>query len=262
MEKKFVIENFDKFTQSTTTTTIPMSEYRYTTVILVDYEKKLGTFSSGIRHIKKPDLEILTIDVNYDHEDWVFLRNGKLSFVIDNENIDIEAVDRGTKVIKGDGVREDTSYIISTELLEKIADSKDISMRISGGEGYIDIEDQNAQLFKTMCKQFYNNVFDSTKFAEALESSVLPKDQKSTGSCFIATATMGDYNHPVVIDLRNFRDNWLVKRKWGIRFRDFYYSNGPKAAHFIAKSKILRKFSLFLVIKPLRFLIVKLKLIK
>ena len=28
----------------------------------------------------------------------------------------------------------------------------------------------------------------------------------SSGGCFVATATMGDYNHPVVIDLRNFRD--------------------------------------------------------
>ena len=258
MEKKFVIENFDKFTQSTTTTTIPMSEYRYTTVILVDYEKKLGTFSSGIRHIKKPDLEILTIDVNYDHEDWVFLRNGKLSFVIDNENIDIEAVDRGTKVIKGDGVREDTSYIISTELLEKIADSKDISMRISGGEGYIDIEDQNAQLFKTMCKQFYNNVFDSTKFTEALQSSVLPKDQKSAGSCFIATATMGDYDHPVVMDLRRFRDNWLLKRGWGVKFTSWYYTHGPKVSNVIEKSLVLKKITFYLIVKPLQLITKKL----
>ncbi len=39
---------------------------------------------------------------------------------------------------------------------------------------------------------------------------------------------MGDYNHPVVVDLRMFRDNWLLKRNWGVQFTNWYYTHGPK----------------------------------
>lgn len=258
IEKKFITVEFDKFEQTTTTRTIPMSKYRYTTVILVERAKKVGVFSSGLRHVKKPDVEVLAIDVNYEHDDWVFLRNGKISFVIDNENFDFDAIDSGTKVITGDGVRENASYIITASLLEKIGDSKDFSMRIRGGEGYVNIEDQNTQLFKTMCKQFYNNVFDSTKFTEALQSSVLPKDQKSNGSCFIATATMGDYDHPVVMDLRRFRDNWLLKRGWGVKFTSWYYTHGPKVSNVIEKSLVLKKITFYLIVKPLQLITKKL----
>jgi len=73
--------------------------------------------------------------------------------------------------------------------------------------------------------------------------------------CFIATATMGDHNHPVVIDLRLFRDNWLLKRKWGVSFTSWYYTYGPKVANIIEKSIILRKVALILIIKPLYLLV-------
>jgi hypothetical protein len=262
MEKKFVTVNFDKFNQTTTTRSIPMSQFRKTTVIIVDRNKGIGSFSAGLRHVKKPDLEVLAVDVHYSHKDWVFLRNGKLSFVIDNENVAIDAVDAGTNVVSGGDVEEDAAYPITSSLLEKIGSSNEFAMRISGSQGYVDIDDKLAQLFKTMCKQFYNNVFDSTKFTEALQTSVLPKDQKGsggTGGCFIATAAMGDYDHPVVMDLREFRDNWLLKRDWGVKFTSWYYTHGPKAANVIEKSIALKKITFFLIVKPLQFITKKLK---
>lgn len=259
MEKKFVTVNFDKFNQATTTRSIPMSQFRHTTVILVDYKREIGSFTAGLRHIKKPDIDLLSIDVYYEHKDWVFLRNGKLSFVIDNENIEIDAVDTGTEVVSGGGVEENAAYPIATSLLKKIGDSNDFVMRISGSQGYVDIENKDAQLFKTMCKQFYNNVFDPNEFTDALQSSVLPKDQKGFGGCFIATAAMGDYNHPVVIDLRCFRDQWLLKRNWGVNFTSWYYTNGPKAAYHIERSKFLKKITFVFIVKPLHILTKKLR---
>jgi hypothetical protein len=70
--------------------------------------------------------------------------------------------------------------------------------------------------------------------------------------CFVATAVMGDYNHPIVIDLREFRDNWLLKRKWGVNFTEWYYINGPKASKLIEKSFFLKKITFILLIKPLQ----------
>ena len=54
--------------------------------------------------------------------------------------------------------------------------------------------------------------------------------QKITPSsgCYIATMAYGDYNHPQVILLRNFRDNSLAKSFWGKEFIRFYYWLSPK----------------------------------
>lgn len=68
--------------------------------------------------------------------------------------------------------------------------------------------------------------------------------------CFIATATMGDYEHPYVISLRLFRDKILLTNWAGAKFVAFYYRTSPFFANVIAKSETLRKVSLWLLIKP------------
>lgn len=77
---------------------------------------------------------------------------------------------------------------------------------------------------------------------------------KSNSGCFIATAATGDYNNPVVVDLRIFRDNWLLKRDWGIKFTCWYYYYGPKAANKIKKSTFLRMATYYIIVKPLHLL--------
>ncbi len=72
--------------------------------------------------------------------------------------------------------------------------------------------------------------------------------------CFIATATMGDYNHPSVIILRDFRDNFLMKKAWGVTFVNWYYIKGPFYAKIIEKSMLLKKLSYWLIVKPLVFI--------
>ena len=46
--------------------------------------------------------------------------------------------------------------------------------------------------------------------------------------CFIATAAFGDYDHPVVRDLRRFRDEILVKIPGRDHFVSLYYRLGPE----------------------------------
>jgi hypothetical protein len=55
-------------------------------------------------------------------------------------------------------------------------------------------------------------------------------NKNKSGSCFIATATMGSYDHPEVMELRNFRENWILEKKWGAGFVDWYYHYGSIAA--------------------------------
>ena len=84
-----------------------------------------------------------------------------------------------------------------------------------------------------------------------------PSDSNDKSSCFIATATMKDYNHPIVIDLRNFRDMFLLKNVFGRIFIRIYYFFGPFFARLISKFELLRLLSFNFLIKPLHKLIKK-----
>jgi hypothetical protein len=84
-------------------------------------------------------------------------------------------------------------------------------------------------------------------------------NKETSNSCFVATATMGDYDHPAVMDLRLFRDNWLLKRQWGIDFTNWYYTHGPKAASMIEKSTFMRKLTYICIIKPLQIITKKIR---
>jgi hypothetical protein len=72
--------------------------------------------------------------------------------------------------------------------------------------------------------------------------------------CFIATAVYNDYEHPVVKDLRIFRDKWLAQRSWGSRFIAFYYKNGPHLARIIEKNKFLKYLCKNCLIRPLHYI--------
>lgn len=79
-------------------------------------------------------------------------------------------------------------------------------------------------------------------------------DLKPPSFCFIATATMGSYDHPEVMELRNFRDNWILEKKWGEGFVAWYYHYGSIAAKSIEKSFVLKKICYLLIVKPLVYL--------
>jgi tetratricopeptide (TPR) repeat protein len=73
-----------------------------------------------------------------------------------------------------------------------------------------------------------------------------PTDSK----CFIATATMGNVNHPTVVLLRKFRDSWLLDRKYGRIFIRIYYKNGPYLATIINKYPQLKLISYQVIVRP------------
>jgi hypothetical protein len=74
---------------------------------------------------------------------------------------------------------------------------------------------------------------------------------KCKNFCFIATATMGSYDHPEVMILRNFRDKWILKRSWGNSFVKWYYKYGYIAAKKIEKNYFLKKLCYLTIVKPL-----------
>lgn len=68
------------------------------------------------------------------------------------------------------------------------------------------------------CRSYYNNNMSTL---QSINSQLNPS------GCYIATMAYGDYDHPQVLVLRKFRDNYLDNREWGKRFIKFYYAHSP-----------------------------------
>lgn len=73
--------------------------------------------------------------------------------------------------------------------------------------------------------------------------------------CFVATAVYGNYDHPVVLDLRCFRDDFLEQKKWGRSFIKWYYDRSPFWAAIIRGSRVLRVMAFLLLVKPIHLLV-------
>lgn len=86
-----------------------------------------------------------------------------------------------------------------------------------------------------------------------------PQEEKIEGGCFIATACYGDYDHPNVLALRQFRDNILAKSTMGNWFISFYYKYSPSIAKGIEKRNTLKSIIRFIIIHPLVKLTLKVK---
>ena len=52
-------------------------------------------------------------------------------------------------------------------------------------------------------------------------------EKENNTSCYIATMAYGNYNHPQVMELRRFRDNFLSKTIIGRNFIKLYYKYSP-----------------------------------
>lgn len=65
--------------------------------------------------------------------------------------------------------------------------------------------------------------------------------QAKRQGCFIATAAYGTPLAGEINVLRNFRDSYLLRRKWGEKFVDIYYTVSPPIADVIGRSESFRK---------------------
>lgn len=119
--------------------------------------------------------------------------------------------------------------------------------------------------YDKQCKKCYDGASDRRRdsflndpnLREAFykEPSFLQYCGRAMGAnCFIATATMGSYEHPTVMELRYFRDNWILQKSWGEGFVKWYYHYGAIVAKVIEKSFVLKKISYLLIVKPLVYL--------
>jgi len=75
--------------------------------------------------------------------------------------------------------------------------------------------------------------FSKTARNPAIVKQFLKMSSEDKGSCFIATAAFESEDHPVVISLRQFRDDVLLSNLMGRKFVSFYYFVSPPIAKFL-----------------------------
>ena len=75
------------------------------------------------------------------------------------------------------------------------------------------------------------------------------RSNSGSGGCYIATMVYGDYEHPQVMVLREFRDNFLSKHLIGRSFIKFYYRYSPNWVETMKNMKALNLFIRFVLNK-------------
>ena len=73
---------------------------------------------------------------------------------------------------------------------------------------------------------------DSTNLTVEIDGVFLNSE-----GCYIATMVYGDYNHPQVMVLRRYRDEYLLKSFCGRCFVNIYYYLSPKVVRILHNKK-------------------------
>ena len=63
-----------------------------------------------------------------------------------------------------------------------------------------------------------------------------------SGGCYIATMAYGSYEHPQVLELRKFRDEFLARTIIGRMFIKTYYFISPKLVELLKNQKSINAF--------------------
>ena len=105
---------------------------------------------------------------------------------------------------------------------------------------YVSLEnDGNITLYKFLTD--YEKSIQNWMNGENGSKAILKDINKDNGHCYIATMVYGDYDHPNVLELRNYRDNSLKKTCLGKTFVNFYYKISPVLVQKIKHKKLLNQ---------------------
>jgi len=77
-----------------------------------------------------------------------------------------------------------------------------------------------------------------------------PASSNAKSGCFVATACYGDYDHPAVMELRCFRDEYLEASRAGRASVRWYYNWSPAFARLVTSSSALRALAKVVIVLP------------
>lgn len=105
--------------------------------------------------------------------------------------------------------------------------------------------------FAEVCDKFYEEISKiemDVKSRQNLDKSknhylAIKKNAEPHSACYIATMTYGDYNHPNVVFLRQYRDERLLTNPFGKLFVKAYYFISPKIVNLFKGNEFVIKLS-------------------
>ena len=102
----------------------------------------------------------------------------------------------------------------------------------------------NGQIVISYQQERLNRLAISSQTGLDMPVAGMPTMQTQTtsggGGCFVATAALGDPQHPALFALRRYRDEVLLTYPLGRAFVRFYYAAAPAVARRIEKRPLLR----------------------
>ncbi len=172
---------YDKF-ENKTTTTMKESSFLY------------GGFGSSfklkLRYVSMPAGDILVLDINYDGDDWFFLRQGELIININNvENMVLRPKESYTDTYTNyHDVHcvESDYYELTQEQLKRICDAQTIDFKISGAQ---EAKIFQANHFIMYAQKFYNALYDSNAY-EIKSHRGVPQGRIASKGCWITVITV------------------------------------------------------------------------
>ena len=108
------------------------------------------------------------------------------------------------------------------------------------------VDKGNEKKVDELFEQYYNHRVYLQKEQEE-------KVKKQNEFCYIATMVYEDYDHPNVILLRKFRDNYLDKFHLGRKFIKIYYKISPSLVNYAKNNFFLKNLFKFIVDKIVFF---------
>jgi len=238
-----------------------------------DFNLSWHSLDLDIEYRSKDEIDAVFFIFTYQNlsDGYPNMKNLKLFLIID-DNKTIELND-----VSGLSSANNTLYIetgqlsISVSDFIQIANASKVEYSIRFGMGKLNGTFSDDQL--NILKGFYNATFDEDFEVDRLYNYINVRDKllqskeytsiqeindaikrgdldasdglakinalnKKSGGCYIATMAYGSYEHPQVMILRNFRDNYLAHRHWGEKFITTYYKVSPNMVKHL-KNKVL-----------------------
>ncbi|MFZ2284966.1 MAG: CFI-box-CTERM domain-containing protein [Lutibacter sp.] len=146
-------------------------------------------------------------------------------------------------------------YLVVLALTE-LANSKIINAFVAGMEHTLLMKIPGAKFGSNILEEynyFYRKLNEIKKDIDTEEmflekqiefNGLLNKLKNRNSGCYIATMAYGDYEHPQVMELRKFRDDYLSKTILGRSFIKLYYKYSPSLVE-----KLKNKQSINLIIR-------------
>lgn len=144
--------------------------------------------------------------------------------------------------------REQSSVNQSIAGFESRKRSVDMAMSVMSTIGSLDMSSEvrsrlatNKRTLSEMRDQVSAAVSKNNEFKKQLEEYKKPTPSSSSDGCYIATMVYGDYDHPQVLVLRDFRDTVLRKYALGRTFIRFYYKYSPTWVEYMKDQKSINR---------------------